>query len=345
MCIYYLPISIVFFQTCTNKLLEEVDFAMPSTSGASNVLEFCNDSKAGTSTSSASNAAELCEEVDCAMPSTSGASNIPQLDPKPGTSTSDASNASKLNKVWCFNCDGDHDLEICEHPWYNKRCYRCLVTSFNSYGHKSPCTDPRSISQLRNDIFGKLPLPMFKFRVAQSESVYALDIDDGVFNELVDGQQVLSPATKGIFTYKIRHGHKIVCYDALKFTRFSILIAIFSNNHWRFRFRVVPTTIHGVLVFKISTKLTETNGRIQPSSDDIQNTPIIIGIRPSEREVKIDFRISARPKGGDVTYTSTVKWKNTDNGAGQCNIDRDIDAQRDQQVKRYDKRLYEDMED
>lgn len=196
---------------------------------------------------------------------------------------------------------------------------------------------PRVVSPLRDDILAKSPFLMFKLRVPTADGVFALT-NDGHFEEFTE---LLSPTTDGLFSYKILQTYKVISYEAVSYNRFSLLIAIWSNGQWRLRFRVVPTTVHGVLIFKLSSKLQLQNGCIH--MPDEKNTVVIIGIKPETDEVKIDFQIHANndEPNSSASFIKSVKYNDAGGQLGSFTIDPELDGNEQQERKRFARLLYD----
>lgn len=184
----------------------------------------------------------------------------------------------------------------CTVPMLYLRCYRCLVISHDGSGHTSPCMPKYTISGLRTDIYAKPIYQMFQFRVKKSDGVvHYLNIDSGRF-EVLDGQSLLCPATDGILDSFSGEKYLRLTYSACAFKRFSIVIAVLMNGCWRLRYRIVPSAVHGILVFKMRSTLHFTNGRVILPDDFKLNTILVVGIKPSG-SFKINFRIFANEDG------------------------------------------------
>lgn len=57
-----------------------------------------------------------------------------------------------LSVLRCFNCNGNHDVAICDMPAYTMVCSNCLVISLDGSQHKSPCMPINRISSIRNSL-------------------------------------------------------------------------------------------------------------------------------------------------------------------------------------------------
>lgn len=240
-----------------------------------------------------------------------------------------------------------NEMVNCTVPMLYLRCYRCLVISHDGSGHTSPCMPKYTISGLRTDIYAKPIYQMFQFRVKKSDGVvHYLNIDSGRF-EVLDGQSLLCPATDGILDSFSGEKYLRLTYSACAFKRFSIVIAVLMNGCWRLRYRIVPSAVHGILVFKMRSTLHFTNGRVILPDDFKLNTILVVGIKPSG-SFKINFRIFANEDGqldtenfngylGDATLSVDA------NGIDASTIDDNIDGENHQSKKsvKFDHRLYE----
>lgn len=241
----------------------------------------------------------------------------------------------------CFNCGTFHSTANCEFPSFVIRCPRCLVYSFNGSGHAAPCAPINTVSMLRSDIQAKLLLPMFQIRIPIIDGMHFLNMKNGQFEELVDGQTFLSPATDGLFAHKINQNYQVLSYGAVSFRRFSLVICVFTDGYWRMRFRAVPTDIHGLLLFKMATKFSAQNTGISLGSDH-QNTVLFVGIKPKADDVKIGFRIFASPNSDMNPYIKSATWQNSGPDlSGIYTIDDELDGNRKQSKKSFNPMLYQ----
>lgn len=252
----------------------------------------------------------------------------------------------------CFNCGCIHSTQKCEMPNYFRRCYRCLIISFDGSGHCQPCAPINSISELRQEICSKKPLVMFQLRLKHNGGVmHHLNGISRRFEELTDGHCLLSQSTNGLFSFKTHISSDVLSYMATEYRRFSVAIAVWVGEVWRLRFRVVPTATNGLMLFKTSSQLYSQNGVINLPPDTHQNTVLILGIKPISKlaPVQMEFRVLA-DKDGRIDYKSyssyvhSASWKSTLGcPKGTYVIDDEINSDTKKATKKFDHSLYEEI--
>lgn len=138
----------------------------------------------------------------------------------------------------------------------------------------------------------------------------------------------------------------VLSYEASRYRRFSIIIAVLYNSQWRLRFRLVPTAVDGLLAFKMFSTLNSQNQRFVLPSEYQINTVLVIGIKPTSRSFKLDLRIYANKDGFIDPHNfdgmnGSVKWV-PGAGRGEFFIDEETDAEKPTKRKYFKKQLYEE---
>lgn len=237
--------------------------------------------------------------------------------------------------VRCLNCSTVHHTGYCEFPSYWLLCYRCLVISLDGSGHSNPCAPVNTISGLRTDIFAQPLFEIYKIRIGhRAGDMFYLNSLSGQFEQFENHQKLSSAHTEGLFSFKSVEHHQILSYDASSFYRFSIVIAVFSGGQWRARFRVVTSTIHGLLVFKLRSTIAMQNGQVVFPDEFKSNTTLVLGIKPKTFAVKLDFRVHAGI-GRSPYYTGSAVWQ-----SDVSVIDDSINGETPKVVRFFDRQLY-----
>lgn len=249
---------------------------------------------------------------------------------------------------FCYNCGAfDHMTQNCSFPDYILQCNRCLVISFDGSGHTAPCAPVNTVSLLRTNIYVKPLLPMFKMRMAKTQgTIHYLSNETGRFEDLIDAQVLMSAVTDGVFMFADHFAnYRVLSYKGCRYRRFSIIIAVKENDMWRLRFRLVPTAIHGLIVFKMYSTLQLQDNRFLLTPENKNNTVLVIGIKPTMGHFKLDLRIYANENGQiereSDSVNASVKWVS---GVGKRGyfIDERIDAEIEPIKTYFDKRLYDE---
>lgn len=79
-----------------------------------------------------------------------------------------------------------HAIELCSCPNYFENCSQCLVVSLDGNGHSDSCRSINTKSEFRADIYGKMPMPIFKMRIENPHDVlHVLNKTSGMFEVFV----------------------------------------------------------------------------------------------------------------------------------------------------------------
>lgn len=187
----------------------------------------------------------------------------------------------------CLNCGKNHDISVCEYPWYSVHCTGCLVVSINAKFHTKPCKPINKISLIRSNIFAEVALPLYDLSWQNSDGTMHCLID-GQFHPVRSGQQLVSAPAEALIEFDEMNSR--MRFKQCSFKRCSVLIAIKINpNVWRIRFSAVVTPKDGLLVFKLTSTLH--NGTIPASYLD--QTVAVLGFIPKEDSFYMKFDVHA----------------------------------------------------
>lgn len=188
---------------------------------------------------------------------------------------------------------------------------------------------------------------MFKLRLNRCNDVSFLSAD-GQFKPFDENSTLLAAKTNGLFMFHQTNNYHVLTYEASVFNRFAVLIAVQIRGCWRLRFRVVPTTVNGLLVFKLASTMQMQNGRYRLTPEYSLNTALVIGLKSRSDTIKLDFRVHANTDGNiDYVnfngYVSSAIFQNMV-GKGNAHIDDALDGETRKPKRKFDQRLYKNAD-
>lgn len=208
-----------------------------------------------------------------------------------------------LSVLRCFNCNGNHDVAVCDMPAYTMVCSNCLGIFLDGSQHKSPCMPINRISSIRKSLLAYNALTIFQL-VYGNDELDMMYLHEGSFQELGPNVKLMSSPAESLFMCKNSADSNRQCIELRQatFKRCAIVLAYLDRqNVWRIRFRLVITKKHGLLVFPVTRTLTFTNNQridVRGSApQDEHNLVQIFGLKPKSESGYFQTRIFANVSG------------------------------------------------
>lgn len=201
----------------------------------------------------------------------------------------------------CLNCGAKHSIQACTMPFFTKHCTGCLLVSLDGNEHENPCQYTNKISLIRKDILSNNALTLYQMGYSNSD-VKAYYLDNGQFVPVVTRTKLVSPPAEAIITFQNidNQARQFIVFKQASFQRCSVLIAVLdSTKVWRLRLRLVVSSCHGVLAFKLTRTVATLNGKIVVPKNFQNNTVAFFGFEATEGrdDFYIDISVHANGNG------------------------------------------------
>lgn len=132
----------------------------------------------------------------------------------------------------CYNCNGAHDVAVCDWPSYSIHCTGCLVVSFDGTMHEKPCKPKNKISAIRSNLFATNALTLFKISYSLNETQMVYLNDDGIFSEMSSKVKLISGPVEGILITQdeMDDMEQSISFKQSAFKRCAFFIAILDQK-------------------------------------------------------------------------------------------------------------------
>lgn len=138
-------------------------------------------------------------------------------------------------------------------------CANCAMTSFDDVGQLNH--EIRTIQSFRKDLYGKVPMALFKVMTADQDVIHVLNEETGSFEEVEQVKVLQAPSVNGVFDIS----QDQINFEATSRKRFGIVFAFLHNGQFQSKYRIVSD---------------DTGITCDPSMECIQNNDGFYTIRP-----------------------------------------------------------------
>lgn len=254
-------------------------------------------------------------------------------------------NNPQLASMVCLNCGAKHSIQACAMPFFTKHCTGCLLVSLDGNEHENPCQYTNKISLIRKDIMSNNALTLFQLGYLNSD-VKAYYLDNGQFIPVDTQAKLFSPPTDAIITFQNidNQARQSIVLRQASFKRCSVLIAVLDRTKvWRLRFRLVVSSCHGVLAFKLTRTVPTLNGKVVVPKDFQNNTVAVFGFETTEGrdDFYIDIRVHANSNG----QMSATKFDGYNTHIGYNVLEDRVvidNALEGNQLRKFNRKLYKE---
>lgn len=174
-----------------------------------------------------------------------------------------------------------------------KRISRCGICCVNIFDGEHICAASSRLEKVfRTKVYVNTAKPLFDLQF--NDDLHCINTFNGKFEQVYHNQQLVIPATQGVFTFRQHEGSFFARYQTTSCKKFSIGIAAFTKKQWYLLYRVDVTPRGGMNLTKIEPKVQSGPNSFTQDADLKLNTTAIFGI--SVLPVKIEMA------NGNVVY-------------------------------------------
>lgn len=128
----------------------------------------------------------------------------------------------------CLLCCGNHETEHCAYP---SRLHRCVECGNMLTNEQHMCIPNTKIEGFRITTLALVPENRFQLRVLNTDAeICYLHAGSRTFKNFLPADYLLCPATSGLFTLNRNGEHSTVAYASTKVVRFSLYIALLTDE-------------------------------------------------------------------------------------------------------------------
>lgn len=141
------------------------------------------------------------------------------------------------------------------------------------------------------DSCAKRTTQVFRIRTYKGNNICFYNSKKNRFDKFDDKIQLLSCATKGVFTLKYSENYSILSYEATQFVRFPMFVGVIKGNNC-YLLRAI-TTPEGIRIYDTNYTMHRENDRwsIPRSMEMFQfNTVIILGVFSRLNNIRFDVQ-------------------------------------------------------
>lgn len=173
-----------------------------------------------------------------------------------------------------------------------ERCNFCFANIYNDSDHICDPDGIKASYRRAGGVYANAPYPLFD---VWSADLYYLNPIGGTFEMVCHGQQLLSPATDGIISFKKGENLCVATYEATSLKKCAIIFAAIKDDQCQMLFRIATSPDRGLEFFMLDSTLTLENGRFNMPIEYRMNTAMILGI--TSESTSMVFRVYANSTG------------------------------------------------